>query len=534
MRRLLAVAALLIACVWSGSPGVAEAASPGASVAGPAGSVRVDFDNDGFQDLAVGTPAETVGNVGFAGVVHVLYGTASGLSGAGSQLFTQDVAGIPSSVEIDDLFGGALVAGDFDGDGFQDLAVGAPGEDVGAVDAAGVVIVIYGSAGGLVAPGSQLFTQDTPGIGSAAEAFDNFGGALATGDADEDGVTDLAVGAPFEDAGAVDGAGAVNVLFGSTGGLTASGSQLFTQDVAGIGSSAEQDDGFGGALAFGEFDADGAADLAIGVSGEAVGSVQFAGAVNVLSGSPGGLVAAGSQLFTQDTAGIGSSAEPFDFFGSELASGDFQADGVVDLAVGVSGEAVGSVQFAGAVNVLSGSPGGLVAAGSQLFTQDSPGIGSTAEDSDRFGASLATGDFDADGVADLAVGAPAESVGAVVGAGAVNVLYGSGAGLTGSGSQLFVQNSAGIGSTSEETDLFGASLAAGDFDGDGPADLAVGVSQESVGSVEAAGAINILYGSGTGLSGAGSQLFTQDTAGVGSAAEAFDLFASALAVSPVG
>jgi hypothetical protein len=206
----------------------------------------------------------------------------------------------------------------------------------------------------------------------------------------------------------------------------------------------------------------------------------------------------------------------------------------VDLAVGVSGEAVGSVQFAGAVNVLSGSPGGLVAAGSQLFTQDSPGIGSTAEDSDRFGASLATGDFDADGVADLAVGAPAESVGAVVGAGAVNVLYGSGAGLTGSGSQLFVQNSAGIGSTSEETDLFGASLAAGDFDGDGPADLAVGVSQESVGNVEAAGAINILYGSGTGLSGAGSQLFTQDTAGVGSAAEAFDLFASALAVSPVG
>jgi hypothetical protein len=464
MRRLLAVAALLIACVWSGSPGVAEAASPGASVAGPAGSVRVDFDNDGFQDLAVGTPAETVGNVGFAGAVHVLYGTASGLSGAGSQLFTQDVAGIPSSVEIDDLFGGALVAGDFDGDGFQDLAVGAPGEDVGAVDAAGVVIVIYGSAGGLVAPGSQLFTQDTPGIGSAAEAFDNFGGALATGDADEDGVSDLAVGAPFEDAGAVDGAGAVNVLFGSTGGLTASGSQLFTQDVAGIGSSAEQDDGFGGALAFGEFDADGAADLAIGVSGEAVGSVQFAGAVNVLSGSPGGLVAAGSQL----------------------------------------------------------------------FTQDSPGIGSTAEDSDRFGASLATGDFDADGVADLAVGAPAESVGAVVGAGAVNVLYGSGAGLTGSGSQLFVQNSAGIGSTSEETDLFGASLAAGDFDGDGPADLAVGVSQESVGNVEAAGAINILYGSGTGLSGAGSQLFTQDTAGVGSAAEAFDLFASALAVSPVG
>jgi hypothetical protein len=60
------------------------------------------------------------------------------------------------------------------------------------------------------------------------------------------------------------------------------------------------------------------------------------------------------------------------------------------------------------------------------------------------------------------------------------------------------------------------------------------VSQESVGNVEAAGAINILYGSGTGLSGAGSQLFTQDTAGVGSAAEAFDLFASALAASPAG
>ena len=67
---------------------------------------------------------------------------------------------------------------DFNGDGFDDLAIGAPAEDVGATTDAGAVNVQYGSATGLPGPGGQLFTQDSPGVGGTAESGDGFGSAL--------------------------------------------------------------------------------------------------------------------------------------------------------------------------------------------------------------------------------------------------------------------------------------------------------------------------------------------------------------------
>jgi hypothetical protein len=158
-------------------------------------------------------------------------------------------------------------------------------------------------------------------------------------------------------------------------------------------------------------------------------------------------------------------------------------------------------------------------------------VGSIAEEFDLFGFALGAGDFDNDGFADLAVGAPFESIGSIVNAGAVNVLYGTAAGLTGSGSQTFTQNSPGVGSIAEEFDSFGDALGAGDFDNDGFADLAIGVPNESVGDIIDAGAVNVLYGTPTGLTGSGSQTFTQNTPGVGSTAEEFDLFGFALAAS---
>jgi FG-GAP repeat len=236
-----------------------------------------------------------------------------------------------------------------------------------------------------------------------------------------------------------------------------------------------------------------------------------------------------SQIFTQDTPGVGSAAEEFDQFGLALAGGDFNADDADDLAVGAPTENVGTVQFAGAVNVLYGSTSRLTGTGSQLFTQDSPGVGSTAEEFDRFGDALAVGDFNNSGTEDLAVGAPTEAVGALEAAGAVNVLYGRPAtGLTGSNSQIFTQDSPGVGSTAEEVDQFGAALAGGDFNADDADDLAVGAPGESVGPVLVAGAVNALYGSIGRLSGTGSQLFTQDSPGIGSTAEEFDQFGAAL------
>jgi hypothetical protein len=199
----------------------------------------------------------------------------------------------------------------------------------------------------------------------------------------------LAVGVPFESAGTVEGAGAINVLYGGSAGLAGTGSQLFHQGVAGIGSDPEEFDEFGLSVAAGDFDGDGNDDLGVGVPFETVGTVFGAGAINVLYGGQPRLAGAGSQLFHQGTTGIGSDPEPQDFFGFSLAAGDFEGNAAEDLAVGAPGETVGTVEFAGAINVLYGGQPRLAGAGSQLFHQGTTGIGSNPEPNDEFGWSLA-------------------------------------------------------------------------------------------------------------------------------------------------
>jgi FG-GAP repeat len=320
VRRVATLGAVLVlvGTVWPTTQALAQE-SP-AAPAPAAGSLRADFNQDGLADLAIGVAWEDVGAAGGAGAVHVLYGTADGLSGAGSQFLTQDSPEVRGSAESGDFFGSALAAGDFDHDGYADLAVAAPDEDVGGVVDAGAVNVLYGSAGGLTGVGSQYFTQDSRGVGSSAESGDFFGSALTAGDFDLDGSADLAIGAPREDVGGGFEVGAVNVLYGSAGGLTGTGSHYFTQDSPGVGSSAEGGDLFGAALATGDFNLDGFADLAVGAPGETIGAAFDAGAVNVLDGSAGGLTGTGSQYLTQNTAGVPSGAEEEDFFGAALAA----------------------------------------------------------------------------------------------------------------------------------------------------------------------------------------------------------------------
>jgi hypothetical protein len=319
MRRIAVVLVLVLAAtVWPGTNGLAYGSAT--TNAAAAGSLQADFNNDGFADLAVGAPFEAVGSIIDGGAVNVLYGTSTGLTGTGSQLFTQDSPGVGSAAEEGDLFGLALATGDFNQDGFADLAIGVPGENVGSIVDGGAVNVLYGSAGLLTGIGSQLFTQDSPGVGSAAETFDNFGSRLAAGDFNNDTFADLAIGAPLEAVGNIQLGGAVNVLYGSGSKLTGVGSQLFTQDSPGVGSAAEENDIFGGELAAADFNNDTFADLAIGVPGEAVGTIQGAGAVNVLYGSGSKLSGVGSQLFTQDSPGVGSAAERGDDFGGALAA----------------------------------------------------------------------------------------------------------------------------------------------------------------------------------------------------------------------
>ena len=151
-------------------------------------------------------------------------------------------------------------------------------------------------------------------------------------------------------------------------------------------------------------------------------------------------------MWDQDDFWGDSDAETFDAFGSALAAGDFDGDGWDDLAIGVPQEDVtvgGYISNAGIVQVLYGGPSGLSTAGLQAWCQGGcDGLLDTAEEGDQFGYALAAGDFNADGRDDLAVGVPGEDVGAVTDAGAVNVIYGSAAGLCrGRDTQIWDQDS---------------------------------------------------------------------------------------------
>jgi len=132
MRRVGLVMVVAVAC----AVGLPAVAPPAAGAVLQVTIPAPDFDNDGFADLAVGAPGEDVGAATDAGAVNVLYGSAGGLGGG--QVLTQGAGGVPGASESFDRFGTALATGDFNADSFADLAVGAPGEDLGA-DAAGTV-----------------------------------------------------------------------------------------------------------------------------------------------------------------------------------------------------------------------------------------------------------------------------------------------------------------------------------------------------------------------------------------------------------
>jgi hypothetical protein len=183
MPRALAVVFALVATLIGGAlqAGAEPQSGQGPNSTRSVGSLFADFDGNGVVDLAVGSPGENVGAIADAGAVNVFYGSAGGLPTT-SQLLLQNP-------EAGDRFGAALAAGFFHHDGFADLAVGSPGENVGAIADAGAVSVFYGSAGGLSTT-SQLLLQNP-------EAGDRFGAALIAGLLDATGNWDLAVGSPW-------------------------------------------------------------------------------------------------------------------------------------------------------------------------------------------------------------------------------------------------------------------------------------------------------------------------------------------------
>jgi len=454
--------------------------------------VTCDFNGDGFDDLAVGSPmADLFGGVANSvGAVHVAYGGPNGLTLVGDQTLTQPFGG-PDPPEEGDQFGRALAAGDFDGDQRCDLAVGALFEDVGVAFGAGSVHVFWGSNEGLE-DASQVWTQDTPGVQETAETDDRFGQALAAGDFDGDGDDDLAIGAPGEN----DSAGVVHILFGTLEGLTAAADELLYEgDPQGTSGTAEAGDNFGASLAVGRFDDGFRDDLAVGIPSEDVADLPNVGRVVVFYGENTGFDSRIHEPLTQ--AAVGLSGEEGDTFGYALAAGDFDGSGNDDLAIGSPGEGVGlpgsEASQAGQVTVIYGGDAGLAGNVAHHFNQDTTGISDQAEAFDRFGEALAAADFDFDGRDDLAIGALFEEFenSGLSNTGAVHAVYGSPRGLGGGAEQFHGQGGWNVGAA-EDNDTFGEVLAAGDFDGNGAFSLVVGVPREGVSGEADAGLVAVI------------------------------------------
>jgi FG-GAP repeat len=185
-----------------------------------------------------------------AGSVNILYGSSSGLVGAGSQLWHQDVVGIADKAEFLDEFGFDLGAGDYDGDGFADLTVGVPSEGLAFADQ-GAAHVLYGSPGGLTAERAQFWSQDSRSVRDVGEAGDMFGATVLAGAWGGHTLDDLAIAATWEDVPPMrlGYEGLVHLLTGGPEGLTSDADQLWSQEKRGVLEQAEEFDFFGTGLA---------------------------------------------------------------------------------------------------------------------------------------------------------------------------------------------------------------------------------------------------------------------------------------------
>jgi hypothetical protein len=471
-----------------------------------------DFNHDGFLDLAVGDPQATIqGNAG-AGAVRIYYGTASGLNTKSCQFLTEATLSTPNKPGVGDGFGFSLAVGDFNGDGYSDLAVGIPFDSVGHLvsgpDGPGNVGVFYGSATGLSTVNCKLWNEQVPGTPHFSAYPDNFGYSLAAGDFNKDGYDDLIVGVRGESPGplgaiSIEAGGSIMVLYGSANGIIAKNSHSWDMTTVGILGQMRPYDHAGWAVAVGDFNGDGFPDVAVGVPDRDLGPNQQivdAGAVEVFYGSAQGICATGNQYFTRTFAG--EQAAQDDHFGATLAAGDFNHDGYADLAVGIPGNQGG----AGGVDVFYGSANGIVINSDHALTEAS--LGGTDQAGNGFGSALAVGDFNQDGYADLAIGTPGETVGGMAGAGAVYVLPGSTAGPTRSGHQFWTQTRVADGYAAGANDQFGSALGTGPLGAAGITGLLIEVPGHS-GSLPNSNAVNLLDGTvSTGLVAKGSQLVT--------------------------
>lgn len=384
--------------------------------------------------------------------------------------------------EVGDQHGYAVAAGDFNGDGYDDLAMGAVHEDVGTVANAGAVVVSWGSEHGITHVGSTIYTADD--MTGSVESFANVGQSLAAGDFNGDGIDDLAVGAPYAD-GAVNDCGLVYVMRGSAGGLQPWG----IVDHADLAFTADLNDQFGFSLAVGNFNLDAYDDLAIGAPGVDLASgMAFYALGSVIGPFDGGFL-------RKDMFGFPFN-QPGDRFGFSVAVGNVVGSAHEDMIIGSPYEdSVTGLQDFGRIYVVPGHSAGVGALGAVMHASPA-----SVQGGERFGFAVAAGDLYGTPYEAVVAGAPGRSVSGHAGAGRVVVMPGGSSDLDLANALFLTQDVTGW--TIEGNELFGNAVAVGHFwDDDGFEDLAVGYPGDGYGFTTAAGGVSLIFGGPDGPTG---------------------------------
>ncbi|KUL33719.1 FG-GAP and VCBS repeat-containing protein [Actinoplanes awajinensis] len=471
------------------------------------GPTRSDFDGDGRDDIA------TSGSAG----VTVVYSS--------SPFRDQLSIGTPPGVLDCLCFGGEMVSGDFNGDGYDDLAAAASLEpDVQRLGRlAGAVWVIPGSSTGLRPTAVKHFTQSSAGVPGSSEEGDAFGAGMAAGDITGDGRADLAVSIPGKEIAGKRDAGAVVVLKGSAAGIASTGAQWLSQATKGVPGAPETGDRFGSGLAIGKIDKNRYQELVVGASQEDHNkatdedldeSLAGSGLVTQFWGTARGVALTKVTTVSgmQVTRAVKQSGTHFwDLGDPAMAIGDTTGDGYGEIVIGSP-----MTRGSGMVVSLAGRRTGLSAKGAIALDQNSKGVAGANEDSDQFGRSLAVGDVTGDGRADVLTGIPSEGYGNDWEVGAVVLLRGSKKGLTGVGSQTINQATAGVPDSIGRGENFGYAVAIGNLNGSGGLDALIGAPWDMVNGNTtgySSGSVTRLYGGAKGL-GSGSMI-SGYTLGVG-------------------
>ena len=405
-----------------------------------------DVNGDGFDDLIIGfdrgSPFDaTTGFVTYAGQSFVVFGHA------GTFAPNLAVAGLDGNdgfvingINPSDSIGSSVsAAGDVNGDGIDDVIIGAPNVDPGGVSNKGASYVVFGSSGGFAASLELSDLDGTNGfVLNGVSGWDYAGVSVSgAGDVNGDGVADIVIGARNAAPGDTftTGTGDSYVVFGKNVAIdgvfapsidlvSLDGTNGFVLEGIDVGDNA----GYSVSAA-GDLNGDGIGDLIIGAHGADLGGVTYAGESYVVFGTAAGFAASldlsaldGSDGFVVQGSGI------YDSSGfSVSAAGDFNGDGFADLIIGTNArDGEGSTLIGGASYVVFGAAGGFTASLDLATLDGTNGLvlrGIVLEDYSGRSVSGA-GDVNGDGFDDIIIGAKGGDPNAVNSAGESYVVFG--------------------------------------------------------------------------------------------------------------